>query len=102
MRFLLLFCIIIIFALSACDNSSITDRRKVFRFNMSSGLSSLDPAFSKDQATMWMCNQVYNGLVQLDDSLNVLPSIAKEYSISDDGLTYTFILRDDVYFHEHS
>lgn len=74
----------------------------MFRFNMSSGLSSLDPAFSKDQATMWMCNQVYNGLVQLDDSLNVLPSIAKEYSISDDGLTYTFILRDDVYFHEHS
>lgn len=102
MRAKYLLFIFVIVVLSACQNSSTTDDRKVFRFNMSSGLSSLDPAFSKDQATMWMCNQIFNGLVQLDDSLNVLPSIAQEYFISDDGLTYTFTLRDDVYFHEHT
>ncbi len=86
---------------TSCKNSENTDQRKIFRFNVSSGLSSLDPAFSKDQATMWMCSQVYNGLLQLDDSLNVIPAIAKSYTISENGLTYTFLLRDDVFFHDH-
>ena len=37
----------------------------------------------------------------MSDSLKVLPSIAKDWSISDDGLTYTFNLRNDVYFHDN-
>jgi len=40
-------------------------------------------------------------LVQLDDSLNVNPSIAARWEISEDGLTYTFTLRNDVYFHHN-
>jgi peptide/nickel transport system substrate-binding protein len=59
----------------------------------------LDPAFARDQAHIWACNQLYNGLVQLDDSLNVKPCIAKTWQISDDGLGYTFHLRNDVFFH---
>ncbi|HUH74455.1 MAG TPA: ABC transporter substrate-binding protein [Chitinophagales bacterium] len=90
------------FFLTACNEKAIQDDRKVFRFNLSSGVTSLDPAFSKDQATMWMCNQLYNGLLQLDDSLNVIPSIAKDYDILDNGLTYVFHLRENVFFHNHS
>lgn len=88
--------------LTACKEQVEKDDRKVFRFNLSSGVTSLDPAFSKDQATMWMCNQLYNGLLQLDDSLNVMSSIAKSYEIKDNGLTYIFHLRNDVFFHDHS
>ena len=62
----------------------------------------LDPAFARDQAHIWACNQLYNGLVQLDDSLNVKPCIAKSWEISENGLGYTFHLRSDVYFHENS
>ena len=40
-------------------------------------------------------------MVQLDDSLQVKPSIAKNWDISEDGKVYTFSLRDDVYFHKH-
>ncbi|MCB2208743.1 MAG: ABC transporter substrate-binding protein [Bacteroidetes bacterium] len=60
----------------------------------------MDPAFARDQAHIWACNQLYNGLVQLDDSLNVKPCIAKTWKISEDGLGYTFHLRNDVFFHE--
>ena len=74
--------------------------KSVFRYNEAAGIVSLDPAFARDQAHLWVCNQLYNGLVQLDDQLNVLPSIAKEWDISADGLVYTFRLRDDVFFHE--
>jgi peptide/nickel transport system substrate-binding protein len=73
--------------------------KKIFHYNESSGIQSLDPAYSSGQATLWPCNQLYNGLVDLDDSLNIVPSIAKSWTLSADGMTYTFFLRDDVTFH---
>jgi len=73
--------------------------KTVFRYNESAGITSLDPAFCSNQANIWAVNQLFNGLVQLDDNLKVVPCIAKDWNISDDGLTYTFNLRSDVYFH---
>jgi peptide/nickel transport system substrate-binding protein len=98
-------CIIFCFAVSiffaGCGDSTKTlSEKKIFHYNQSSGISSLDPAFSKDQATIWACNQLYNGLVQLDDGLNTQPAIAKRWEISADGLVYTFHLRNDVFFQE--
>ena len=75
--------------------------KSVFRYNEAAGITSLDPAFAKDQAMIWINSQLFNGLIQLDDHLQVKPAIAKEWTISPDGKTYTFFLRDDVYFHEH-
>jgi peptide/nickel transport system substrate-binding protein len=48
---------------------------------------------------MWLVNQLYDGLVSMDDSLKVIPCLAKSWTISDDGLTYQFSLRTDVFFH---
>lgn len=78
-----------------------TGNKKFFRYNQSSNIASLDPAFSKDQSTIWACNQLYNSLVALDDKLNTQPSIAKSWEISEDGKTYTFHLRSDVMFHHN-
>lgn len=77
------------------------DDSQVFRYNEHSNISSLDPAFAKKQADIWAVNQLYNGLVQLDDSLHVKPDIAKHWHISEDGKTYSFSLRNDVQFHKH-
>ena len=75
------------------------EKLKFFRYNQVSGLASLDPAFAKDQAGNWVCNQLFNSLVQLDDQLKIKPSLAKSWDISEDGLTYVFHLRTDVKFH---
>lgn len=72
----------------------------VFRYNEHKNIGSLDPAFSKDLADIWATNQLFNGLVQMDEHLNVKPCIAKSWSISDDALIYTFTLRNDVFFHK--
>ncbi len=93
--------LILIFCISCGKKSSSFDSNAVFRYNEHSNISSLDPAFAKKQADIWAVNQLYNGLVQLDDSLNVQPDIAKAWAISEDGKTYTFTLRDDVQFHKH-
>ena len=85
--------------LAACGTPDNSDKM-IFRYNESAGIATLDPAYSKDQALNWGCSQLYNGLVQLDTALEVQPCIAKRWTVSDDGKTYTFILRDDVWFHK--
>jgi oligopeptide transport system substrate-binding protein len=94
-----LFCILI-FQFISCTNDQSNSKRTVFNINLDEGLSSLDPAFSRNQNTIWMDNQLYNGLVQIDDSLKNRPCIAKSWDISPDGTLYTFHLRNDVYFHD--
>ena len=44
---------------------------------------------------------MFNGLVQLNDSIEVIPCIAKNWEISDSGKVYTFHLCNDVFFHDH-
>ncbi len=92
---------LILLFLSSCNSESKKqpDSRTVFRYNEAPGISSLDPAFARGQADIWACNQLYNGLLQLNDKLEPVPCIAKSWDISSDGLTYTFHLRSDVSFH---
>lgn len=97
--FSLLFLLVLV---SSCSKDNSLKDKKVFRYNESANISSLDPAFAKDQAMIWANLQLFNGLVQLDSALNIKPSIAKSWEISQDGLTYTFILRSDVLFHNHN
>ena len=85
---------------TSCTTQYNNDELSIFKYNESSGIATLDPIFAKDQATIWVTNQLFNGLVQLDNDLNVKPSIAKSWQISDDALVYTFCLRDDVIFHD--
>ncbi len=87
--------------LSSCTEKDSQNREHlVFRYNEHSNITSLDPAFAKDIRNIWGCNQLYNGLTQLDDSLQVQPDIATSWEVSDNGLQYTFQLRSDVYFHK--
>ncbi len=44
--------------------------------------------------------QIFSGLVKLDDNLEPSPDIAKTWDISQDNLTFTFYLRDDVVFQD--
>jgi len=46
-------------------------------------------------------HQIYNTLVEIDSNLNIVPSIAKKWEISADRKTYTFHLRDSVFFHDN-
>ena len=95
-------CLLLFFLFTSCNkrNSSFNDSQ-VFRYNQHANLTTLDPAFAKDLRTIWATKQLFNGLVQLNDSLQVEPDIAKSWMISDDGKTYEFVLRNDVKFHKH-
>jgi peptide/nickel transport system substrate-binding protein len=86
----------------ACGQSPRPDEaRRAFRYNQHNPITSLDPAFARTQNNIWAVDCLFNGLVQLDDSLNVKPCISVRWAISPDGLTYRFWLRDDVFFHDN-
>lgn len=98
-RWIIIFLVMTIFG---CDSSKKSNREKdVFRYNEHKNISGLDPAFAKDNADIWAVHQLFNGLVQMDNNMNIIPCIASSWAISEDGTLYTFQLRKDVLFHPH-
>ncbi|MFZ9718337.1 MAG: ABC transporter substrate-binding protein, partial [Chitinophagaceae bacterium] len=72
-----------------------------FMYNESSGITSLDPAFAKNQSNIWAVYQLFNTLVTSDSNMQIVPSLAKAWEISDDRRSILFHLRTDVHFHDH-
>ncbi|HEY9341962.1 MAG TPA: ABC transporter substrate-binding protein [Hanamia sp.] len=89
----------IFFCISSCSHHEKV--KNIFHYNEQSGIATLDPAFAKNQSIMWVVHQLYNTLVQTDDHLNIVPSLAKSWDISADNLTFIFHLRNDVFFHDN-
>lgn len=86
---------------SGCNQAQKNqDENRVFRYNQPEALSSLDPAFARNQANIRAITQLYNGLLELGDDLKPAPAIARRWEISKDGLRYSFYLRPHVYFHD--
>jgi len=91
---------LIFFASCKPENGKL-ENKQVFRYNEVNGIGSLDPAFAKDLALINACEQLFNGLVQLDSNLIPAPAIAKSWQLSEDFTVYTFTLNKGVYFHDN-
>lgn len=100
-RYLALVILTAILILGCSEPFVKQEDKQVFRYNEASGIGTLDPAFARDQAIIWGCNQLFNGLVELDNDLVVQPSLAYKWIVSDNGLQYDFYIRNDVYFHDN-
>ena len=72
-----------------------------FVFAASSDPVSLDPAFASDGETFRVARQIFEGLVGTEPgTADPAPLLATEWETSEDGLTYTFQLREGVTFHD--
>lgn len=60
---------------------------------------SLDPHYAVAAGTKEVMFNVFEGLVKYDANGDTIPAVASDVEISEDGLTYTFTLRDGVKFH---
>lgn len=76
------------------------DSLNVVTYNDITGLFPLNVDYSADKTRDGVFfQQVYDTLFRLDEDGNAEPWLATDYEVSEDGLTWTFTLRDDVYFH---
>ena len=62
-------------------------------------IDSLDPHKATAAGTKEILFNIFEGLVKPDENGNLICAVASDYTISEDGLVYTFILRDNVKFH---
>ena len=66
-----------------------------------SDAENLNPVLWTDNVSSKVGSMLYNSLVDIDpDNLNPIPDLATSWDISDDSLTFTFHLRDDVTWHD--
>lgn len=89
----------VLWGLPSCKHHETV--KNIFHYNEQSGIATLDPAFAKNQSIIWAVHQVYNTLVQTNDSLHLVPSLAKSWDISADNLIFIFHLRNDVFFQDN-
>lgn len=77
------------------------DREQILTYAQGADPRGLDPALIDDGESSKPICQMYEGLLQYGDSnTEVEPCLAESWEISDDGLTYTFKLRQGVKFHD--
>jgi oligopeptide transport system substrate-binding protein len=84
--------------LAGCGSGRVDAGKKVFYYNESDGVATLDPAFAKNRSIMWVIHQLYNTLVETDDQLRFVPALARSWEVSADRRVWTFHLRREVLF----
>lgn len=75
-------------------DSQDTKVPQIFTYNMGSDPETLDPNKASENVGMTILANTCEGLVRMDDAYNPLPGVAEKWEVSDDGLEYTFYLRD--------
>jgi len=91
---------LLLFFLFSCEIKKDVSSKDSFRFNITTGLTSLDPAFASNKPKWWLTNQLYNGLLEVNENLELMPSIATSWNLSSDQKVYTFHIRKGVFFHD--
>jgi peptide/nickel transport system substrate-binding protein len=62
--------------------------------------STLDPHVCTDSATEVINKNIYNNLVRFDTGMKLVPDLATDWNLAKDGVTWTFIVRQGVTFHD--
>jgi peptide/nickel transport system substrate-binding protein len=92
--------LILVMVVPVLNGISSAQEEKLLVVGHAEATDSLDPARGYTQTTSIVLRGLYENLVTFPDQdvSAIIPMLATEWSVSDDGLTYTFKLRDDVVF----
>ncbi|MCL2508429.1 MAG: peptide ABC transporter substrate-binding protein [Oscillospiraceae bacterium] len=87
----------VLFSLSSCKKDDGHNRS--FVYPIASDPGSLDPQICANDTAGTVINNLFEGLVRLDESGAIIPGVAETVDVSADGLAYTFYLRKDTKWH---
>lgn len=95
-RYFLLLVSCSIVCITACSSQNRLQGHLYYRLNTNP--TTLDPALIVDVTGGSLSAKLFNGLVRISDDLGIMPDIAENWSMSKDGLVYTFKLKRNVRF----
>jgi len=81
---------------SAAGETEVQEAEKVLRLSFDNDIPDLNQTTTTDTISFTILNNVEEGLFRLDGQNKPQPAMAKGVEVSEDGLTYTFTLRDDI------
>lgn len=81
---------------SSTESASAGESGQILNVMTEVEVASLDPQVATDGTSFEVIANYTDGLMQMDASGKAVPAIAESYDVSDDGLTYTFHLREDA------
>src|SRR5207248_2906220 len=103
-------CLMVTMILTSCGSSNSSSGgstgekaptdKQVFNWPMVgiNDIKTFDPALATTQTSIQPIMMVFTGLVSLDDNLKVVPQLAQSWKQSDDSLTWTFTMKDNLKF----
>ena len=94
-KFLMIFVFSIV-TLTACSGDSESSSEKILKVAKDTELASMDQHIATDGLSFEVIAATIEGLYTSDADGNAIPAIAKSYDVSEDGLVYTFHLREDA------
>ncbi len=78
------------------DDNGGGDEKKVLNISLDNDIPDLNQVLTTDGISFSILNNIMEGLYRLDENNEPEPAMAESVDISDDQLTYTFHLRDDL------
>ena len=81
---------------SACSGKK--PEEQIIRCDLAASPSTLDPQFASSAEALLIIENTFEGLLRQDGSGSLGPGVALNYSLSGDGLTYIFELREDAFW----
>ena len=72
----------------------------IFKYEIVANPATLDPQTANDSSAYEIIANLFEGLLKVDSQGDIQPAVAESYDVSEDGLVYTFKLREDVYWYD--
>lgn len=101
-----LICLLLAAAMTLCfcscerNESSGSGSGHSFAYAIAGNPDTLDPQLAQNASAQLVLHNLFEGLFVVGADGTVQNGVAKEYTVSDDGLTYTFLLREDCYWYD--
>ena len=98
-----LFLVLLVLALLFSAGTQVfargTQEARPLNFALSGNPDTMDPHVTSGTLTFQVIKSIYDTLVEPDPAGNIVPALAESWTVSPDGLTWTFNLRKGVVFH---
>ncbi len=94
LRKIILFVLVLCFAFSGCGAP------KTLGFDIPRGVDSFDPQLAGSDPELIIVENCFQGLLDKDENGTIIPGAAKEWTVSESGLTYTFYLHEDLFWND--
>jgi len=85
---------------AAHPDDAVPRRGGTLQLGSFADIRALDPAVSSDELAASPIEEIFAGLVDYDASAQIVPDLARRFELSEDGLVYTFFLREGVRFQD--